>query len=74
MLRTHPFRSALAALFAAAALVALAGVTDEGRGSGWTDGTQAIANIAWILMVLLVVAAAVLLLMGIVQHLRGRRP
>jgi TRAP-type uncharacterized transport system fused permease subunit len=73
MLKTHPFRSALAALCAAAALVAVAGVTDEGKGSGWTDGTQSIANISWILMLLLVASAVALLGIGVAQVVRRRR-
>jgi hypothetical protein len=73
MLTTHPFRSALAALCGAAALVALAAVTDEGHGAGWTDGTQSVANISWMLMLLLVASSAALAVVGLAQVVRRRR-
>jgi hypothetical protein len=73
MLKAHPFRYAFAALCTAAALVALAGATDEGHGSGWTDGTQSIANISWLLMLLLVVSFVVLVAIGTAQLVRRRR-
>jgi uncharacterized membrane protein len=73
MLRTHPFRTSVTSLGAAAALVVLAGMTNEHKGAGWTDGTQAVANIAWILMLLCVLLAAVALALGLVQIGRQRR-
>jgi small-conductance mechanosensitive channel len=74
MLTTHPFRVALAALCAAAAMFGIAAVTDKGHGAGWTDGTQPIANVSWILMVLFVAGAAVFVALGVVALARRRQP
>jgi hypothetical protein len=70
---THPFRRALAALAGAAAMFAVAGVTNKGHGAGWTDGTQAIANLAWISMIVLALLAGALVVAGAVLVVRERR-
>ena len=72
MLTKRPFRTALTALFAAAALFVVAAVTDKGEGHGFTDGTQSIADTAWILMLLLIGAAALLVVLGLVAVVRRR--
>lgn len=70
---THPVRSAMAALLGAVAMLGIAAVTNKGHGAGWTNGTQAIANLAWILMLVLVMVAATLVLVGAVTAIRRRR-
>ena len=74
MLTTHPFQSALVALCAAASMFGIAAVTDKGYGTSFTDGTQAIADVAWILMLALLAGAGVLLVLGAVAVARRRQP
>jgi hypothetical protein len=68
----HPFRSAVVALCAAAAMFGITAVTDKGHGAGWADGTQAVANTAWILMLLLAAAALTFFVLGLVAIARRR--
>jgi hypothetical protein len=72
-MRTHPFRTALAAALVAATMFGIAAATDKGEGHGWTDGTQPIANIAWISMLLLIAAAAVFAIAGVLGLARRSR-